>query len=398
VAGASSPSLDAQRSGISDQSDPGTLYPAYVDANAMTTVVSVAVTPTADSFIDRQSTSQSDPGQTYTPTGVVYNTVAMRTGSLHATPPVQSVTAAYTQVGPMDPSHSRPFIDTQLAPRHSGHITQSIHKQLEPASIEPEYTSQPNVDSQPSLSMNVDDVTHTRVPYRDTRSVDIEVPHSVPLTTYVLDVYGRQPMSPIMYASGMQADMDASMHGPYTQSALRDVDPSRPAHTHTHCRQEEELEEDARQYTTLEQGHAGDSLGPRTHTIAIADAHSLVSSQAGSQNILTTGRIALVQSGSGLVPVTDTSRLSRNQVILAPIGMAQSESALVNMGRDGQAARDYGTTQVEASLERGHKREQPGAAPSALARGLGYKSAVDSDDEPSQDTLSAGPPYAPHRD
>ena len=81
-------------------------------------------------------------------------------------------------------------------------------------------------------------------------------------------------------------------------------------------------------------------------------------SQAGSQGTLTTGRIALVQSGSGLIPATDTSRLSRNQVILVPVGIAQSESALANMGRHSQAARDYGTTQVEASLERGNNLGQ----------------------------------------
>jgi len=33
-------------------------------------------------------------------------------------------------------------------------------------------------------------------------------------------------MLPIVYTSGM--------HGPYSQSALRDVDPSLPAHTHIH--------------------------------------------------------------------------------------------------------------------------------------------------------------------
>jgi len=395
AAGSSCPSLESNQLVLPAQSDPGysTLYPAYIDVtavNAMRTIASVVATTTADSVIDRQSTSQSDPGQTSTQT-VVYDTVAMGTGSLHATPPGQLVTPAYTQLRPMDPGHSRQSIDKQLGPRHSGHFIQSIHRQLGPAPIEPEYTSQPGIDSQPSLSMNVDDVMHTRVPYRDTRSVDIEVPHSVPLSTYVLDVYGRQPMSPIVYTSGIQADTDASIRGPYTHSASRDVDPSRPAHTHTHCRQEE-LEEDARQSTILAQGHTGDSLGPRTHTIAIADAHSLASSQAGSQNTLTTGRIALMQSGSGLVPATDTSRLSRNQVILAPIGMAQSESALANTGRDGQAARDYGTTQVEASLERGHKRKPPGVTPSDIARGLECRSVVDGDEEPIQDTRSAGLP------
>ena len=165
VAGASSPSLDAQRSGIADQSGPGhsTLYPAYINANAMGTISSVAATPTADSVINRQSITQSGPGQTYIQ-AIVYDTVAMGTGSLHATPPLQSDTAAYTQVGPMAPGHSCSSIDTQLAPRHSGHITQSIHEQLGPASIEPEYTSQPSVDSQPSLSMNVHDM-HARQSY-----------------------------------------------------------------------------------------------------------------------------------------------------------------------------------------------------------------------------------------
>ena len=93
------PSLAPQRSGIADQSGRGysTLYPAYIDANAMTASVSVVATPT-DSVIDRQSTTQSGHRQTYTPT-VVYDTVAMGTGPQHATPPVQSDTAAYTQVG-----------------------------------------------------------------------------------------------------------------------------------------------------------------------------------------------------------------------------------------------------------------------------------------------------------
>jgi len=152
----------------------------------------------------------------------------------------------------MDPSPSRPFINTQLAPRHPGHITPSIHEQLAPAPTEPQYTGQPSVDSQYSLSMNVDAVMRTRVPYRGTRSVDTEVTHSEPLTTHMLDVYGRQPMSPNVYTSGM--------HGPYTQSALRDVDPSRPAHTPTHCRQGEEQQADAGQSTILVQGYTGDSL------------------------------------------------------------------------------------------------------------------------------------------
>ena len=151
------PSLAPQRSGIADQSGRGysTLYPAYIDANAMTASVSVVATPT-DLVIDRQSTTQSGHRQTYTPT-VVYDTVAMGTGPQHATPPVQSDTAAYTQVGPMAPGHSCSSINTQLAPRHSGRITQSIHEQLGSAPVEPEYTSQPSVASQPSLSMNETD-------------------------------------------------------------------------------------------------------------------------------------------------------------------------------------------------------------------------------------------------
>jgi len=131
-----------------------------------------------------------------------------------ATPPVQSHTAAYTQVGPMDPSHSRPFIDTQLGPRHPGQDTQTIHTQSGPAPIEQEYTGQPSVDSQPSLSMSVDDI-HLRQSYDSSH-----------MYTYGPDTQALDSMS-------------AYTHMPYTQSALRDVDPSRPAYTHIHCRKDE---------------------------------------------------------------------------------------------------------------------------------------------------------------
>ena len=115
VASFSIPSLAYKQLVLPAQSDPGcsTLYPAYIDvtaANAMR-IASVAATPTADSVIDRQSTSQSDPGQASTHT-IIYDTVAMGTGSLPATPPVQSViTAAYTQLGPMDPGHLAGWIN-----------------------------------------------------------------------------------------------------------------------------------------------------------------------------------------------------------------------------------------------------------------------------------------------
>ena len=221
------PSLAPNREGIADQSGPGntTLCPPDIHADAMLDTVSVSATPT-DSFIDGPSTSQSGPGQTYAPTA------AMGTGSLPATPPVQPDTAAYTQVGPMDPSHSRPFIDNQLGPRYPGQDPQA------PAPTEPQYTGQPTIDSQHILPVNVD-AMHTRVPYRHMQSVDTEVSHSVPLTKYMLDVCGRQSMSPVVHMPGMQADMDTSMYGSHTQSALRDVDPSHPAYTHIPCRKEE---------------------------------------------------------------------------------------------------------------------------------------------------------------
>ena len=113
----------------------------------------------------------------------------------------------------MDPSHSRPFIDTQLGPRHPGQDTQAIHTQSGPAPIEPEYTGQPSVDSQPSLSMSVDDM-HARQSY-------------VYTTTDSSDVYTYGPDTQALDSTS------AYTHMPYTQSALRDVDPSRPAYTHT---------------------------------------------------------------------------------------------------------------------------------------------------------------------
>jgi len=121
------PSLAPNREGIADQSGPGntTLCPPDIHADAMLDTVSVSATPT-DSFIDRPSTSQSGPGQTYAPTA------AIGTRSLPATPPVQPDTAAYTQVGRMDPSHSRPFIDNQLGPRYPGQDPQA------PAPTEPQ--------------------------------------------------------------------------------------------------------------------------------------------------------------------------------------------------------------------------------------------------------------------
>ena len=137
--------------------------------------------------------------------------------------------------------------------------------------------------------------------------------------------------------------MSAYTHMPYTQSALRDVDPSRPAHTHTHCRQGEELEADAGQSTILAQGYTdiqdaldhytGDSLGPRTQTdtVAATDVHSLVPSQAGSDSVPHKGYLRLVQSGPGFVPATAGAHLSTNQVMLIPHRLAQSESLLANV-------------------------------------------------------------------
>ena len=103
MAGARSPSLDARREGVlSARSDPehSTAYAVYIDvinANAMETTVSVTAMSTVKSVINKPLTGKCDQGQTYTPT-IVYDTVAMGNGSLPATPPVQSDTAAYTQV------------------------------------------------------------------------------------------------------------------------------------------------------------------------------------------------------------------------------------------------------------------------------------------------------------
>jgi len=162
--------------------------------------------------------------------------------------------------------------------------------------------------------------------------------------------------------------MSAYTHMPYTQSALRDVDPSRPAHTHTHCRQGEELEADAGQSTILAQGYTGDSLGPRTQTdtVAATDVHSLVPSQAGSDSVPHTGYLRLVQSGPGFVPATAGAHLSTNQVVLIPHRLAQSESLLANVGRDtqaaqgpGQSAQAPGTTQEEADAGKDQKKKRP---------------------------------------
>jgi len=192
--------------------------------------------------------------------------------------------------------------------------------------------------------------------------------------------------------------MSAYTHMPYTQSALRDVDPSRPAHTHTHCRQGEELEADAGQSTILAQGYTGDSLGPRTQTdtVAATDVHSLVPSQAGSDSVPHTGYLRLVQSGPGFVPATAGAHLSTNQVVLIPHRLAQSESLLANVGRDTQAHRaqvnlhrplgPHRKRQMQEKTRRksGHYLVPPGGC------GPWHRSVFNSDGSPIHDTHNCG--------